>query len=100
VAQTRSSGGAGAYYRSQPARLALTLPQSGDDAHFDVYASFGRPGTFAVLVTIFYTVPQKIVVGQREAGRQRPLNLVVLSPAYPTVFWMPLRRAPRLGRTK
>jgi len=35
--------------RHDTARLA--------DAHIDIYASCGGPGTFAILGTIFYTVP-------------------------------------------
>jgi hypothetical protein len=36
----------------------LSIPQGGDGAHIDVYASCGGAGTFAVLLTIFYTVRQ------------------------------------------
>jgi hypothetical protein len=37
----------------------MSIPQGGDGAHIDVYASCGGAGTFAVLMTIFYTVPQQ-----------------------------------------
>jgi hypothetical protein len=33
------------------------IPQGGKGAHFDIYASCGGPGTYAALVTIFYTSP-------------------------------------------
>ncbi len=37
----------------------MGVPTGGDRSRIDVYASCGGQGTFAILATIFYTIPEK-----------------------------------------